>query len=247
MSKEQENNNELNDSKGFHMPDGYFDHFSVSVMNKIEWIKEHKEFPLLEKMKGKHGFVVPDQYFESSEVKHELLLYPQLSSLQKQNNFHVPDQYFEDLESVLEFSNSEETNLLLSGIPKTNSFHVPENYFENNSQKITEQLSVKTKVIQLFTAKTWYTAAAAVFVISLGLWLFSQYFSPVTKDCGSLACIDKSELTKTKNLENVETDELYEVVDTKKLEESLNSPSKENKKINDSSDQISTDDLPDEI
>lgn len=52
MSKESENTGEYNESKGFDLPKDYFSDFSASVLNKIEWIKEHKEFPLLEKMKG---------------------------------------------------------------------------------------------------------------------------------------------------------------------------------------------------
>ena len=247
MSKESENTGENNESKGFDLPKDYFNDFSASVLNKIEWIKEHKEFPLLEKMKEKHGFIVPENYFEKLEVKQELLLYPLLSSTIKQNNFEVPSSYFEELDASLNAGNEEKVFPILDGIQKINAFTVPENYFHVTAEKIESQLSTKTKVINLFSVKTWTVSAAAILVITLGFWLFSSYFSPAEKDCGSLACIDKSELLKNKNLENVENDELYEVVDTKKLEENLNKKPSENKKTNDSSDQISTDDLPDEI
>lgn len=175
------------------------------------------------------------------------MLYPLLSATSKQNNFEVPSSYFEELDASLNTGNKEEVFPILNGIQKTNSFTVPENYFHVSAEKIESQLSIKAKVINLFSVKTWTVSAAAILVITLGFWLFSSYFSPAEKDCGSLACIDKSELLKNKNLENVENDELYEVVDTKKLEESLNKKQSENKKTNDSSDQISTDDLPDEI
>lgn len=247
MSKESENTGEYNESKGFDVPKDYFSDFSATVMNKIEWIKEHKEYPLLEKMKGKHGFAVPENYFEELERKNELLLYPILSGIKKQNNFAVPDRYFEQSEELLTVAETEEHLPILSSIHKTNSFNVPDNYFNSSAEIINEKLSVKAKVIHLFSAKTAYTSAAALLVITLGVWLFSHYFQTTEKDCGSLACIDKSELMKNKNLENVETDELYEVIDTKKLEENLNETKKEDNKSGDSSIQISTDDLPDEI
>lgn len=247
MSNEPENTGEFNESKGFDLPKDYFNDFSASVLNKIEWIKEHKEFPLLEKMKGKHGFVVPENYFEKLEVIQEILLYPLLSATNKQNNFEVPSSYFEELDAALSADNQEKAFPILDGIQKINAFTVPENYFHVTAEKIESQLSIKAKVIDLFSVKTWTVSAAAILVITLGFWLFSSYFSPVEKDCGSLACIDKSELLKNKNLEGVENDELYEVVDTKKLEESLNKKQSENKITKDSSDQISTDDLPDEI
>jgi hypothetical protein len=261
---ENNENKDLNkEPNKFGLPKGYFDNSANSIIQKIEWIEEHKAYPFLSKLKKQSGFVVPTEYFSENESKLELLDFPTLFSLNRTNNFKTPANYFEELES-LQFSNlliDEEKELeafeKLNAIKKQNNFKVDENYFNASTEKLTTAvLSEKkeAKVIKLFSPKVWY-AAAAVLTITLGLWVYNQYYKVEEfKDCGTLACVDKFDLVKSKNLEALDNDELYELVDTKKLEEKLNnkadnkSENKNNEKDLDTSlKNVSQEDLLDEI
>ncbi|MBA3664138.1 MAG: hypothetical protein H0W61_08025 [Bacteroidetes bacterium] len=255
MSKDLEDNNPLNEPGNFGLPEGYFQKSAGSILNKFEWLEEHKEFIKLSELKKETGFVIPENYFEKKEIQFELLSYPALSKLSKQNAFTVPHDYFEDLEvnelaKVLSDVGTETDLPILNSIPKQNSFIVSEGYFKTSEEKIISLVQPSARVIKLFSAKTRYSAAAAVIALTLGLWIYNNYFTPVvSKDCGTLACIDKTDLVKTKNLERLDDEQLYEIVDTKKLEEKLENKSteKNNKDADTSLKNISTEELLDEI
>lgn len=258
MEKNNENKNFNSEPTNFGLPRGYFQNSANSIFNKIEWIEEHKEFPALEKLKKQSGFIVPDGYFTDNENKLELINYPTLNSLNKINVFKTPVNYFEGLEEKLFVqsyidSEFESSFKKLNVIPKQNNFKVDEDYFISLEKKVTTALLNEKKggrVVKLFSPKMYY-AAAAVLTITLGLWFYNHYFKvDEVKDCGTLACVDKIDLLKTKNLESLDNDQLYELVDTKKLEEKLEnkSNSKTNKKDVDTSlKNVSTDELLDEI
>ncbi|MGZ3901632.1 MAG: hypothetical protein ACXVO9_10025 [Bacteroidia bacterium] len=256
MSKDFENNNLNDDPNNFGLPEGYFQKSAGSILNKIEWLDEHKEFPRLTQLKKETGFIIPKNYFETSESHLELLSFPNLLKNRNETGFNVPQNYFNETE-VTELAKvlSGEKNELegypnLNSIEKKNSFVVAENYFNVTEQKIISNIQRPAKVIKLFGARTWYSAAAAVFAITIGLWIYNYYFTPVvSKDCGTLACIDKTDLVKTKNLENLDDDQLYEIVNTKKLEEKLEKKEdkKENKDADTSLKNMSTEELLDEI
>lgn len=256
MSKHFENNNFNEEPNNFGLPGDYFQKSAASILNKIEWMEEHKEFKRLLEIKKETGFVVPENYFDNSELRNELLAYPALATQNKKTGFNVPANYFEEAETnelskVLVNGESERENFLkLNAIKKQNPFTVKEGYFENSAEKIIASTNKPAKVIGLFSAKVWYSAAAAIFAITIGIWVYNQFFVIVEKDCGTLACVDKQDLIKTKNLEALESDELYELVDTKKLEEKLEKkPASENKKdeADTSLKNVSTEDLLDEI
>lgn len=224
---ENNENNELNkDSNKFGMPKDYFQKSANSIMQKIEWIEEHKAYPNLNALKKEGGFVVPANYFNGNETKLELLEFPTLISIAKTNSFKTPDNYFEELD--LSYLLNGEKELIgfekLNSLPRKNNFKVDENYFASSEEKISTALlheKKEAKVIKLFSPKLWY-AAAALLAITLGLWIYDQYYKvEELKDCGTLACVDKFDLVKAKNLETLDNDELYELVDTKKLEEKL--------------------------
>lgn len=258
MDKNNENNSFKSEPNDFGVPRGYFQNSANSIINKIEWVDEHKEFPFLSKLKKESGFIIPEAYFNNNETKLELLEFPILFSLNKINGFKTPENYFETLEekqTIEFFTDNEGENSFekLNAIPKQNSFKVDENYFADFENKIKNTLlnaKKGAKVIKLFSPKMYY-AAAAVLTITLGLWIYSQYFKvEELKDCGTIACLDKADLVKAKNLENIDNDELYELVDTKKLEEKLENKitNKTNKKDVDTSlKNVSTEDLLDEI
>ena len=96
----------------------------------------------------------------------------------------------------------------------------------------------------------WYSVAALL-VIVLGLWVYNTYYKMAeVNDCGTLACIDKIDLVKAKHLENIDTEELYKLVNTKKLEENLASASASTtttQNADTSSNTSSTNDLLDEL
>ncbi len=261
---ENNENNELNkEPNKFGMPEGYFKKSANSILQKIEWIEEHKLYPNLSALKKESGFVVPANYFNATENKLELLEFPILSSIAKSNTFKTPAHYFEnsDFSYLLNEENELGSFEKLRSLEKKNNFKVNENYFTNTEAKITAALlseKKETRVIKLFSSKIWY-AAAAVLTITLGLWIYNQYYKvEELQDCGTLACVDKLDLVKTKNLEALDNDELYELVDTKKLEEKLEAkPEKkaetkteektEKKDLDTSLKNVSEEDLLDEI
>ena len=192
----------------------------------------------------------------------------------------MPDGYFKHNSITLGLNTTKRTGTLsevkvlisgneLSEFPtlasqkKQNKFSVPANYFESVAKRVVTLIEVEvssatSKVINLFSAKTWYSVAALL-IIALGLWMYNSYYklAPVN-DCGTLACVDKIDLIKAKYLEidNVESEELYKLVNTKKLEENLekksgstnSTNSTKNKQNTDSSlNSVSTDELLDEL
>jgi hypothetical protein len=71
--------------------------------------------------------------------------------------------------------------------------------------------------------------------VVLGIWLYNFYFTPVAvKDCGTMACVDKIDLLKVKHLEGLDNDELYELVNSKKLEQKLEKKPNKNSEKQDS-------------
>jgi hypothetical protein len=258
MDKNNENNHLNSEPDNFGLPQGYFQNSANSIVNKIEWVEEHKNFPALEKLKKQSSFIVPNDYFVNNENKLELIEFPKLSALNKINAFKTPANYFNELEEkqFVHFFNQNDLEILgekLSTIPKQANFKVKKNYFDSSAEKISNSLLNEKKggkLIKLFSPKIYY-AAAAILTITLGLWFYNHYFLVAeTKDCGTLACVDKADLLKTKNLENLDNDQLYELVDTKKLEEKLENKTNnttKNEDIDTSLNNVSVDDLLDEI
>lgn len=154
----------------------------------------------------------------------------------KQNHFNVPENYFQ--KSALSIFNKiewqEEHQEFPNLLKHKNStvFGLPENYFEENEARLNTLLEPKTKVISLFSHKMWY-AAAATLVIALGFWAYDSYFSPAQKieDCKTLACVDQNDLLKS-NIDMLDYDDLYNMVDLSKLEQSLDSTLEEDSDIN---------------
>lgn len=266
MDNNLENNNKNNEQAKFGLPDGYFQKSASNIFNKIEWQEEHNQFPTLLGYKKKSGFIVPENYFSKKESKFELLEFEKLNSLKKNNPFKVPENYFdEDVLKLVTLSQVEVSSELneyktLASLKKQNSFIVPNNYFVENEEKLkgfitesstslsmTDKRQNKTKVISLFSPKMWYSVAALL-VIAVGLWMYNSYYKTTElKDCGTLACVDKIDLVKAKHLESIETEDLYKLVNTKKLEDNLEKKSNQKQSKDNSLDSVSTDDLLDEL
>jgi hypothetical protein len=246
----------------FGLPDNYFDLSKNSIRNSLEWQEEHKEYVNLLNHKSNFsspngGFTFPVNYFEKNEGKFELLNTSILFSLKQETGFSIPENYFEHQSfttilrksSTIESENSEYQAIQL--IAKQNNFEVPQDYFSKSALKTKIALKVK-KPVQIINInrRTLTFAAAAAVILSFGIYLYQFYFTPAQlKDCGTMACIDKSDLMKTKNLENIETEELYELVNPGELEKKLRlSDEKETiNKIDSNLNSLSTEALLDEI
>lgn len=221
-------------------------------MERIAWEEEHKEYKHLLKYRNKHEFGVPAGYFEKKEHALEMMLYPQLLSQGKDNKFSVPDDYFHSFsvqfENEAEFTN---TSGILGSLQKQNSFVVEVDYFRKNEEALREKLLPpgNGRIIRLLPNRLLYPAAAAL-LIAIGLWSYSYYFTiEVPGDCSTMACIDKKDLKNSGNLESLDEEQLYEIVNTKELESKLEGSGnmiKEDKRDSNSK-SISVDDLLDEI
>jgi hypothetical protein len=241
MSKDFENNDKNRKDGDFGLPEGYFEKSGRNILNKLEWLEEHKIYSRLSELKNSApGFIVPEGYFDQSEHKLELMAYEKLSAKNKETGFIVPLNYLEELEitelsKVMKYEENELSQFIhLSSLEKKNAFAVPENYFESSAEKISSALLEKSsgaKVIRLSGNRFWYSAAAAVMAAVFGLWIYNQYFKvKPSGDCGTIACVDKADLVKSKVMDNLDDEDIYNMVDTKKLEENLNGKPSGNKK-----------------
>ena len=115
---------------------------------------------------------------------------------------------------------------ILFKINKHNSFITPENYFERNESYLFNLLKPlpKTRIIRLY--KKTFALAAAILLITFSVYLYRQLFqTKKPDDCMTLACIEKRDLLKSRQLENLENEELYELINVTKLEKKLKNDS----------------------
>lgn len=241
MSKKEENNNKNNqENNPFSLPDGYFNSFGKKMMLKIELAEELKEFKILSSIDKILPFATPDNYFTNSEIKSELVSYPKLSAVKKQNAFATPELYFETsaeaIKSKIEIAEELKAYPTLYAISKENAFVAPQNYFEGLSHKVREEIvSPKEenglgRVLQLVFSKQTAYAIAATLVVTLGLYFYNSGEETVSSNCGTLACLDKSEIFKGNQLLNLDEDALMEMVNAEKLSKNLNDNLKETAK-----------------
>lgn len=198
--------------------------------------------------KENSDFGVPEGYFQRSassirekiEWQEEHREFKTLVNIKGRAGFIVPAGYFEINGSMVENTPYQ----ALSSIIKQNSFIVPANYFNKNAKAVKSLLNGKqnARVFSLFTVRVSLAAAIMAFVI--GVWIYTVYFNGTGKDCGTIACIDKNDLLKSKSIETLDNEELYEVVDPGKLERILQG--KEIKKNTDTN-SISMEDIMDQI
>lgn len=185
-------NKSNNINANFGLPEGYFEKSKLNILSKIEWQEENSNYSTLLRLKGKHGFVLPDNYFDALAAKSELLTYPALDEIKKSNSFEVPVNYFENNKTIL-----------LAKI-------------------ITQGKNGGAKIISLNSKTYWYAAAAMlVFSFGVWMWNHYYNTNEIIDgDCNTLACIEKRELLKYK-LENLDNDELFELVNADDLEKKL--------------------------
>lgn len=257
MKEGNENNVPGRNPGDFGLPDGYFRESARSIVDKIEWHDEHKDFSVLLNVRRSDVFAVPSDYFLQNESVLELTVYPVLNSIRDKTVFAVPENYFEgaeefELARVLKGDNDERSGFeMLDAIKRESGFTVPPAYFSRNETVLTDSLTRKQgRIVSLFPIKLRY-AVAALLVIALGLWIYNLYFVlDPAKDCGTIACLEKQDLVKSKSLESFDDEELYELVDPaaleKKLQDNVGEGHKETNEDS-SKNEIPEEDLLDEI
>ncbi len=242
MSTNEENNNKNNkENNPFSLPEGYFNSFGKKMMLKIELAEELKEFKILSSIDKTLPFATPNNYFASSEVKAELSAYPKLSTVNKNNVFATPELYFETsaeaIKTKIEIAEELKTYPILYSLTKENAFVAPQHYFEGLSHTIREKTIVTAteessfgRIISLVFSKQTAYAIAATVVLSFGLYFYNSGEETTTGNCGTLACLDKSEIFKGNQLLNLDDEALMEMVNTEKLSKNLNDNLKETAK-----------------
>jgi hypothetical protein len=178
---------------------------------------------------GDEDFGLPDGYFERSaasimnriELSEEMEAYPELAKAGKENGLTIPEGYFNESALLLT-----DCPMLLS-LDNKPGFTAPENYFDQLESRLSSRLTDKTldrpaegRIIRLFNTRL--IAAAAVLTIIAGAWMFS-YFSPAgtESDCGTVACIEKKDILKSKTIEGLENEDLIDMIDADRLQQRL--------------------------
>lgn len=257
MNEWNENNKSEGRANSFGLPEGYFQKSARSVLNKIEWQNEHKDFLRLPELKGRAGFEIPENYFRKNGYKLEMSCYPALKDVKVKDVFVVPENYFDEnkrlvLQASLRSADEPADDLKTKPlIVKTNPFTTPGNYFETKADSLTKALlPASGRVINLFSKRLGFSVAAML-MLAMGVWMYVVYFNrPAEEDCGTIACLDKKDLMKTKTLERMDDDELYELVDPTVLEKRIQDTGVDDlkNKINDTNfKEISVEDLLDGI
>jgi hypothetical protein len=211
----------------FDLPEGYFKNSKAGILNKIEWMQEHEAYPFLAKLDKASGFIVPENYFSENVSKLELLDTPVLNSYKKEIAFEIPQNYFEENKArLISIVADDDMSAYptLSSIEKKNPFATKEDYFETSKRTMlgNNRNEGGATILSLFTKPVRY-AAAAVLMITIGLWIYNSYVRTeiTTDECTTLACLEKKEIMKFK-FENIDMDELNDAaVDLNKLEKNL--------------------------
>lgn len=234
-------------NKGFSLPEDYFGHASARILQRVACVEELADYPILQKINKEKVFDVPVEYFKQSAMGLELLPYPHLQGITKSEGFVCPENYFTEQADAITAQVHES---VLNRLAKEQNFAVPSAYFDKNGALLTKRLLVpESGRVVLLNRYRYAVAAAAVLVISLGWWFNKHDNRPSNDDgCGTLACIEKRELLKSKQIENLDDDDLLELVNPDQLQKNLNSTKTiKNVQTHDSMNFSEMEDLPEEI
>lgn len=203
---------ELNNENGFSLPQDYFASSANALLNRMEWLEEHKSFPALKMAWRENVFAVPDAYFLKKEIATELLPYTNLQLQQGKAVFSKPEN-----------SDIQEAAIRLQRFKNPDTFSVPPAYFENKTIQLRalHHQQPEAKVVALRFRRFSFAAAAAL-IISISWWAYNYLNQPVVDDdCGGIACVDRKEVLQVKTLELLDDDQLLDVVNATALEKSL--------------------------
>lgn len=249
--------------KVFELPENYFLKFEDKLRQKMEMQDELKEYTILSAIPKQTAFCVPDNYFESLEVKAELQAYPELQGIAKK--IFTPDAvYLKESELQIlqkaELADELRPYDLLYKLDKVNVFTLPAAYFEQLPALIKEKVYTPEKqyvnvfdgLIAILFGRKLALTFAVLLLGAIGVYLYKLNYSPenVAEDCKTMACLEKKELLNQQVLSRFNEDELMEMVDVKKLDQQIKAviPKGDQKQEEEFIlDQVNTDQLIDEL
>jgi len=161
-------------------------------------------------------FKVPENYFDTNSLK----IITKIHSTSSKNFYDVPDDYFET--NALKLKEK-----LLSASSK-NAFTYPEGYFENTEKKLFKEIQSlahpKSRIIPLIRT-TGIAASLALFILTTYVVLQPKPIShseiTKNKDCHTLACLTKKDISK--DLEYLDEPDIEEALSEKDIEKLFNS------------------------
>lgn len=108
----------------------------------------------------------------------------------------------------------------LDNEPKiTSGFTTPEGYFDTFSERFSAKLPAQeTKVVSLYTKKTWYYAAAAIIILMLSIPIYNRYAATQEIDTATL----ENYITYQSNISEEEIVNLLDQEDLDKMKLELN-------------------------
>lgn len=210
-----------NSDNSFGVPDDYFGKSAKAIANHLEWQEEMRPFATLSEMDRSIFFRVPDGYFSRAEAKHELIPYATIAA-KKEIAFGLPEDYLSHarLRTIVS---------VVSGKPAgkgdkdiSRMFNIPPDYFQQGQSVLKRKgNNGKGKIIRLNPRALMSMAALLLIVFSV--WIYKGIFDvpTVAEDCKTIACIDKKELLNSRNFENLDNEDLYELVNSSLLEKKL--------------------------
>ncbi|MCW3086217.1 MAG: hypothetical protein JWP12_3583 [Bacteroidetes bacterium] len=230
----------------FVVPDGYFEKLSDRIMARIELEAEMEEFALLASIKKEPQFEIPADYFKAAEneleYKHELSEFEALAKIGKPVlKEEAQADYFAALdEKVLkrmEITEELSEYSTLAALEKENNFAVNAHYFETVADRVKEKYRAqqqRTSVfgnVFAFLLKPRVAFTYSVMLI-IGAGVFynnskqkEEILPTVSGDCKTLACLEKREMLNDHTIREMNTDDLYDMVDVDALDKRLSADS----------------------
>jgi hypothetical protein len=226
----------------FVVPGGYFESFAAILINKIEALEELREFATLSNIDKKTVFSVPENYFNSIEnileKESELEEFSVLNSISKQVLKPLSTQYTDELKASIirkaKIADELKEYKTLYAIDKQNNFTVAPGYFDSVADDVKERVYAnndqKTSIFErileiILKPKIAFAYSIAILLIAGSAWYFNRNTHTMIEgssgDCKTLACLEKNELLKEKNIRDFDEDNLYEMVDVEQLDKQL--------------------------
>jgi len=211
-------------------PDGYFETFSSKLMARIEAEEELKEFPALSALPKQSPFTVPGGYFDNAaEYSEELAAYPQLGAMHKLAYQPIEDAYFEAMHQQVLYKAGLADELkpypLLHAIDKRQpALTVPVDYFEDLAGRIKERIhagaaapaGLLARVAAFVLRPKMAFPLGLALIVGIGFLVYNRQdaaVQPVSGDCKTLACLEKSDVLNDNTMHSLDDESLIDIVD----------------------------------
>ena len=230
----------LNGRSPFDLPSDYFASFERKLINKMENELELNEFPILSSIKKINTFILPENYFQSSEKTItsalELAEFPLLNAIKTQQLPNLSAEYINEFDATIKqkvelIDEIKEFNILYA-LNKTNVFRLPANYFDDLPMQIKDRIykaqsskiDLLDRVLDFIFGKKMALAFGLVLMIGLSVFIY-QKTSMVndSTDCKTLACLERSDLLNDNSVSGLNDDQIMDLVNIITLQKQLKS------------------------